>query len=83
MTPELSSNTNSPKPRDCPTCGKQFVYSASQLGRDGAGTLEIVHVYLCFSHGFYTLHLSEGLKKGLCLDPPSSATLHSNEHTLQ
>ena len=28
-SPELSSYTNNPKPRDCPTCGKQFVYSAA------------------------------------------------------
>jgi hypothetical protein len=71
MTPEVSSNTNSPKPRDCPTCGKPFVYSAPHLSRDWAGILEIVDVYLCFAHGFYTFRLSEGLKrrtlkKGLC-----------------
>jgi hypothetical protein len=52
-------------PRDCPTCGKRLANTAPRLERDGNGNLEIVHVYLCFSHGFYTFRLSEGLQKGL------------------
>ena len=51
--------------RDCPTCGKRLVNSAPRLERDWDGNLEIVHVYLCFTHGFYTFRLSEGLKEGL------------------
>jgi hypothetical protein len=48
-----------------PVHGHAVEVSAPRIERDWAGTLEIVHVYLCFAHGFYTFRLSEGLKKGL------------------
>ena len=60
MTPEPSYNANT-KPRDCPIGGKRLANSAPRLEREWNGDLEIVHVYLCFSHGFYTFRLSEGL----------------------
>ena len=43
----------------------RLVNSAPRLERDWNGNLEIVHVYLCFTHGFYTFRRSEGLQKGL------------------
>ena len=64
MTPEPSYNAKA-KQRDCPSCGEPLVNSASRLERDWDGNLEIVHVYLCFAHGFYTFRRSEGLQKGL------------------
>ena len=64
MTPEPSYNAKA-KQRDCPSCGEPLVNSAPRLERDWDGNLEIVHVYLCFAHGFYTFRRSEGLKKGL------------------
>ena len=63
MLPEFPYNERNPQ--DCPTCGKRLVNATPRLERDGNGNLEIVHVYLCFAHGFYTFRLSEGLKKGL------------------
>ena len=64
MRPEPSYSANA-KPRDCPTCGDRLVNTAPRLERDWNGDLEIVHVYLCFAHGFYTFRRSEGLQKGL------------------
>ena len=62
MTPEPFYNANA-KRHDCPICGKRLVHSAPRLERDGNGDLEVVYVYLCFSHGYYTFRLSEGLQK--------------------
>ena len=39
--------------------------SAPRREMDGDGNPEIVHVYLCFAHGFYTFRTSQGLKAGL------------------
>ena len=61
MTPEPSAKA---KPRDCPTCGKPLVNSAPRLERDWDGNLEIVNIYLCFAHGFYTFRDSKGLTAG-------------------
>ena len=63
MLPEFPYHESNPL--DCPTCGTRLVNGAPRLERDGNGNLELVHVYLCFSHGFYTFRLSEGLKEGL------------------
>ena len=51
--------------RDCPQCGKLLVNSAPRREMDGDGNPEIVHVYLCFAHGFYTFRTSQGLRAGL------------------
>ena len=49
---------------DCPICGKRLVNSVAnmvpRLERDGNGNLEVVQVYLCFSHGYYTFRRSRG-----------------------
>ena len=50
--------------RDCPQCGKLLVNSAPRSEMDGDGNPEIVHVYLCFAHGFYTFRPSQGLTAG-------------------
>lgn len=54
---------------DCPICGKRLVNSVAnmvpRMERDGNGNLEVVQVYLCFSHGYYTFRRSEGLQKEL------------------
>ena len=64
MSAELSYNATA-KPCDCPVCGERLVNSAPRLERDWDGNLEVVYVYLCFAHGFYTFRRSEGLQKGL------------------
>ena len=56
---------NSPVLRDCPKCGRALLNSAPRREMDGDGNPEIVHVYLCFAHGFYTFRASQGLKIGL------------------
>ena len=65
MNPEPSYTANVTPSRDCPVCGKRMVNSVARLERDWDGDLEIVHVDLCFAHGFYTFRPSEGLQKGL------------------
>ncbi len=60
-----SSDDNRPVLRDCPQCGKRLVNSAPRREIDGDGNPEIVHVFLCFAHGFYTFRTSQGLKAGL------------------
>ena len=54
---------------DCPICGKRLVKSVAnmvpRMERDGNGNLEVVQVYLCFFHGYYTFRRSEGLKQGI------------------
>ena len=52
-------------PPHCPRCGKLLANHASRQEMDRDGKPERVHVYLCFTHGFYTLRLSEGLRHGL------------------
>ena len=52
-------------PPQCPRCGKLLANHASRLEMDVDGNPEQVHVYLCFTHGFYTFRLSEGLRHGL------------------
>ena len=49
----------------CPRCGKLLANHASRQEMDGDGKPEQVHVYLCFTHGFYTFRPSEGLRHGL------------------
>jgi hypothetical protein len=60
-----SSDQRSPVLRDCPKCGKLLVNSAPRREMDADGNPEIIDVYLCFAHGFYTFRASQGLKAGL------------------
>ena len=60
-----SSDQNGLVLRDCPKCGRALLSSAPRREMDGDGNPEIVHVYLCFAHGFYTFRISQGLKAGL------------------
>ena len=52
-------------PQQCPRCGEVLANHASRLEMDGDGKSEQVHVYLCFTHGFFMFRLSEGLTHGL------------------
>ena len=56
---------NIPVLRDCSQCGKRLVNSAPRREMDGDGNPEIVRVYLCLAHGFYTSRPSEDLRRGL------------------
>ncbi len=56
---------DNPMLRDCPKCGRALLNSAPRREMDEDGNPEIVHVYLCFAHGFYTFRNSQGLKVGL------------------
>ena len=51
--------------QDCPKCGKLLTNHASRQEMDRDGKPEQVHIYLCFTHGFFTLRDSQGLKAGL------------------
>ena len=62
---DLSSDERSPVLRDCPSCGYRLVNTAPRREIDGDGNPEVVHVYLCFAHGFFTFRTSQGLKAGV------------------
>ena len=49
----------------CLKCGKLLVHHASRQEMDGDGKPEQAHIYLCFTHGFFILRDSQGLKAGL------------------
>ena len=51
-------------PPQCLKCGKVLVNHASRHEMDADGKLELVHVYLCFTHGFFTVRDSQGLTAG-------------------
>ena len=44
----------------CLNCGKLLVNHASRHEVDADGKPELVHIYLCFTHGFFTLRDSKG-----------------------
>ena len=48
----------------CLKCGKLLGSHASRQEVDGDGKPELVHVYLCFTHGFFTFRDSKGLTEG-------------------
>ena len=48
----------------CLKCGKLLVNHASRHEVDGDGKPELVHIYLCFAHGFFTFRSSTGLTHG-------------------
>ena len=50
--------------QQCLKCGKLLVHHASRHEVDGDGKPELAHVYLCFTHGFFTLRSSTGLTYG-------------------
>ena len=65
MFPGPPFDPNGPALRDCPKCGRALLNSAPRDEMDEVGNAEVVHVYLCWSHGFYTFRISAGLQKGL------------------
>jgi hypothetical protein len=48
----------------CLKCGKLLVNHASRHEVDTDGKPELVHIYLCFTHGFFTVRDSKGLTEG-------------------
>ena len=48
----------------CLKCGKLLMHHASRHEVDGDGKPELVHVYLCFTDGFFTFRTSTGLRYG-------------------
>ena len=54
-----------PELRNCPQCGTPLVNSVPRGEVDGDGNPEIVRVYLCLAHGFYSFRPSEGMRRGL------------------
>jgi hypothetical protein len=48
----------------CLKCGKLLVNHASRHEVAADGKPEVVHVYLCFTHGFFTFRSSTGLTHG-------------------
>ena len=53
------------KPLNCPKCGQPLHVHTSRADDDGNGQPELVYVYLCFLHGFFTFRNSKGLVEGL------------------
>ena len=54
-----------PLPRDCPTCKLRLISNTSRQELDADGQPELVYVYLCLQHGFFTFRKSKGLVEGL------------------
>ena len=65
MTPELSRTEHNREPRQCPRCDKGLLGCAPRIEKDWDGNPEIVDVYFCISHGFFTFRPSRGLQAGL------------------
>ena len=59
------SDMKRPEPPACPKCGQLLVDHASPSEMDGAGKPEMVKVYFCYSHAFFTWRASKGLRAGL------------------
>lgn len=58
-------NGKTPQPPACPQCGKLLMNHAFGSEMDGHGKPELVKVYFCYVHGFFTFRTSKGLQVGL------------------
>ena len=65
MFSESVSDGKKLEPPACPKCGKGLVNHASRNETHGDRPPELVRVYLCYTHGFFTFRASEGLRHGL------------------
>ena len=50
--------------QQCLKCDKLLVHHASRHEVDGDGKPEVVHIYLCFTHGVFTFRTGTGLRYG-------------------
>ena len=65
MPQGLPSDGKKLEPPPCPKCGELLVDHALRSEMDGAGKPEMVKVYFCYSHAFFTWRASKGLRAGL------------------
>lgn len=58
-------SADKPLPINCPRCGQRMRTHTSRNEPDATGKPELVYVYMCLQHGFFSFRNSKGLVAGL------------------